>query len=130
MVFKSIIHRKSFDFGVRILRTCRSLQKERHNVIAHQLLKSGTSIGANVNEATAGQSRKDFLHKMSIASKEARETVYWLELLKAAEVSSVDLTEMLELAAELDRILTAIVKTTSNTLNSELRPQNSELPHG
>ena len=105
-----------------------SLQKERQFVIANQLLKSGTSIGANVNEATAGQSRKDFLSKMSIASKEARETVYWLELLTAARVSSVDLSDALTKANEIDRILTAIVKTTSQTLNnSELRPQNSEL---
>ena len=128
MVFKSIIHHKSFDFAVEIVRACMSLQKERQFVIANQLLKSGTSIGANVNEATAGQSRKDFLSKMSIASKEARETVYWLELLTAARVSSVDLSDALTKANEIDRILTAIVKTTSQTLNnSELRPQNSEL---
>lgn len=122
MVQKSIIQQKSFDFAVRILKLCRSLQKERHYVISHQLLKSGTSIGANVNEASAGQSRRDFLSKMTIASKEARETVYWLEVFKASNISSINVEEEIGFANEIDRILNAIVKTTSQSIsNSELR---------
>jgi four helix bundle protein len=76
------------------------------------LLRSGTSIGANVEEASAGQSRKDFLAKMSIASKEARETKYWLRLLQKSKLVDIDVTNELAKIDELIRILTAIVKTT------------------
>jgi four helix bundle protein len=85
-------------------------------VLSKQLLRSGTSIGANVREASAGQSRKDFLHKMSIASKEARETIYWLELLQSTELTEIDISALLKEALEIDRILSAIVKTTSGSL--------------
>lgn len=84
-------------------------------MLSRQLLKSGTSIGANVEEALAGQSRADFVAKMSIASKEAREANYWLRLLKDSEMSCQDqLTVLLAESAELINILTAIVKTTQN----------------
>jgi four helix bundle protein len=79
-------------------------------------LRSGTSIGANVEEASAGQSRKDFLAKMSIASKEARETQYWLRLLQASQIVNVDVKEQLNHVDELIRILTSIVKTTGEKL--------------
>ncbi len=79
-------------------------------MISRQLLRSGTSIGANVEEAHAGQSRSDFIAKMSIASKEARETNYWLRLLQASELTSIDVTAELEQSYELCRILTAILK--------------------
>jgi four helix bundle protein len=82
-------------------------------VISRQLLRSGTSIGANVAEATAGQSRRDFLAKMSIASKEARETKYWLQLLDESDLAPVDVSDELRDVEELIRILTSIVKTTS-----------------
>ena len=74
---------------------------------------SGTSIGANVEEAGAGQRRKDFLAKMSIASKEARETGYWLRLLQESRLTSHPVTAELNHVDELIRILTSIVKTTS-----------------
>ena len=79
-------------------------------------MRSGTSIGANVEEASAGQSRKDFLAKMSIASKEARETQYWLRLLQASQIVNVDVKEQLNHVDELIRILTSIVKTTGEKL--------------
>ena len=83
---KSIIKQKSYDFALEIIAMCTQLRDKRHFEISSQLLRSGTSIGANVEEALAGQSRKDFFAKMSIASKEARETNYWLRLIRDAGI--------------------------------------------
>jgi len=80
--------------------------------MANQLLRSGTSIGANVEEAQAGQSKADFIAKMSIARKEARETYYWIRLLKKSEIiTESQLSGILKEADVIIRILTAIVKT-------------------
>ncbi len=85
--------------------------------MSNQLLRSGTSIGANVNEAIQGQSRKDFLHKMSIALKEAAETEYWIKLLFASDYLNKEESEvMLKNCQELIKLLTTIVKTTRNNL--------------
>ena len=108
----SIIQKKSFEFALVIIRLYQKLQEKREYVISKQLLRSGTSIGANVEEATAGQSRRDFLSKMSIASKEARETHYWLRLLQASNLVDIDVSQELKHSDELIRILTSIVKTT------------------
>lgn len=78
----SNIQSKAFDFAVRVVRLYQYLIKQHKEfVLSKQLLRSGTSIGANINEAQAGQSRADFVAKMCIASKESREARYWLELL-------------------------------------------------
>jgi four helix bundle protein len=107
---------KSFDFALAIIQLFTKLQDRREYVLSKQLLRSGTSIGANVEEAVAASSRRDILHKMTIASKEARETVYWLRLLDASDlVSDVDVQIQLDQATELVRLLTAIVKTTKET---------------
>lgn len=108
------ITERSFSFSVRIVRLCRFLEKQGRvsRTLADQLLRSGTSIGANVEEAQAGQSKADFIAKMSIARKEARETHYWLRLLKESEiVPDSQLFEIIKEADEIIRILTAIVKT-------------------
>lgn len=105
------IQLKSFEFGVKMIRLSKRLKENLDFVISNQLLRSGTSIGANVEEALAGQSRKDFISKMAIASKEARETRYWLRLLQASKVNDIDYSEYLKLIDEIIRILTAIVKT-------------------
>ena len=106
---------KSFDFAVRVVRLYQYLRKHRNEyVLAKQLLRSGTSIGANVNEAQAGQSKADFIAKMSIASKEARETRYWLALLCEANYLSKaepHVKSLLEQSEELIKLLTSIVKT-------------------
>lgn len=73
---ESLIQKKSFEFSLEIIRLYKRLQIQREFVLSNQLLRSGTSIGANVEEASAGQSRKDFVAKMCIAAKEARETRY------------------------------------------------------
>lgn len=110
---ESIIQQKSFKFALDIIVLYRKLKDRGEYVLSKQLLRSGTSIEANVEEATAAQSRKDFLSKMSIASKEARETRYWLRLLQASQLVDVDLSQELTHVNELIRILTSIVKTTS-----------------
>ena len=110
----NLVQQKSFDFALRIIKLYSSLQEQREYVLSRQLLRSGTSIGANVTEAGAGQSRRDFLSKMSIASKEARETKYWLLLLNESELAQMDSGELRDVE-ELIRILTSIVKTTANT---------------
>lgn len=104
---------KSFEFALRMIELSRQLRAQREFVLSDQLLRAGTSIGAQVEEAQAGQSRKDFLSKMAIASKEARETRYWLRLIKASKVAGVDVNGELKQVDELIRIITAIVKTTS-----------------
>ena len=101
---------------MRIIKLCLWLRDNKHYEISNQLLRSGTSIGANVEEALAGHSRKDFLHKITIASKEARETNYWLRLLRDSEIltdkQSRSITEESE---ELLKILTSIIKTIKNS---------------
>lgn len=109
----SVIRQKSFEFALTIIELYQKLQERHEYVISRQLLRSGTSIGANVEEATAAQSRRDFLSKMAIASKEARETKYWLLLLQKSRLADIDVTTHLSQVEELIRILTAIVKTTS-----------------
>ena len=92
------------------------VQATNEYVISKQLLRSGTSIGANIEEATAAQSKKDFLHKMSIASKEARETSYWLRLLKDSNLINFSIDEYLNEINQMIKIITKIVKTTSENL--------------
>lgn len=108
----NIIQSKSFDFALLVIGKYKKLIAEKEYVISRQLLKSGTSIGANVEEATAAQSRKDFISKMSIASKEARETKYWLRLLQKSNLTQMDLSDCLTDIDEIVRILTSIVMTT------------------
>jgi four helix bundle protein len=119
MVQQSIIQIKSFSFALDIIKLYMQLQDEREWVLSKQLLRSGTAIGANVEEATGGQSKKDFLSKMSIASKEARETVYWLKLLKESDLTKLDVSEYLAKSQELVRILASIVKTMENKLRTK-----------
>ena len=119
MVQKSIIQVKSFGFALDIIKLYMQLQEEREYVISKQLLRSGTSIGANIEEATAGQSTKDFVHKMSIASKEARETVYWLRLLQESDLTKINVSSHIDNAFELVRILAAIVKTSESKLRTK-----------
>jgi four helix bundle protein len=124
---KSIIHEKSFQFALEVIELYKKLQAEREYVLSKQLLRSGTSIGANIEEALAGQSRKDFLSKMSVASKEARETRYWLSLLQKSKLAKVELSSAIKCNEELIRILTSIVKTTAESpaiQNSKLKTQN------
>ncbi len=108
---KSIVAEKSFDFALKIIDLYMRLKAKNEFVLSRQLVRSGTSIGANIEEALAGYSEKDFAAKMSISSKEARETNYWLRLLDASPHFKLDMKELLNDSEELIKILTAIVKT-------------------
>ena len=109
----------TFRFATRIVKLSRYLQQHhKEYVLSKQILRSGTSIGANVNEAQAAQSHKDFLHKMAVASKEARETLYWLRLLMETEyldASHVSVQSLNDELHSINKILVSIVKTTSKT---------------
>jgi four helix bundle protein len=113
----NVIRDKSYAFALEIVGLCSALEKRREFNLSRQLFRSGTSIGANIEEAQAAQSRADFVSKMSIASKEARETHYWLRILRdsvllpEAERQEV-LGTTVEECEEIVRILTSIVKTT------------------
>ena len=115
---ENIVLEKSFQFSLKIIELYKHLIEEKEYVISKQLLRSGTSIGANVNEATAAQTKKDFATKMSIASKEARETQYWLLLLKESQIIEKNYDEYLTDINELIKLLTAIVKTTQTNLKN------------
>lgn len=106
---------RTFAFALRVVKLCRSLEEGRkvHRALVNQLIRSGTSVGANVEEAQAGQSRADFLSKISIACKEARETHYWLRLIAASDDSlAKNMSGVIQEANELVSILTSIIKTT------------------
>ncbi|RSC94919.1 four helix bundle protein [Tenacibaculum singaporense] len=113
---ESIVQGKSFQFSLKIISLYKKLQQEKEFIISKQLLRSGTSIGANIEEALASQSKRDFISKMSISSKEARETKYWLRLLKESDLTNIDVTDILSDIHELIRLLTAIVKTSQQNL--------------
>lgn len=104
---KITIKDKSYAFALQIIPLCRELTARNEFVLSKQLLKSGTSIGANVAEASAGQSKADFIAKMAIASKQARETKYWLSLLRDSKIIESKLVEpLLSEAKELNKMLT------------------------
>ena len=113
----NIIKEMSYQFALEVIRLYKALQVQNEYVLSKQLVRAGTSIGANVEEATAAQSRKDFVSKMSIASKEARETKYWLRLLKDSKIcEKIDFSGALEKSDEIINLLTSIVKTTKQNL--------------
>jgi four helix bundle protein len=104
--------KRLFAFALKIIRLCQELQNKPGvgRMVSYQLLKAGTSIGANYEEAQAGQSRADFISKNSICLKEARETSYWLRLLAAAEIVSLDsLGDLLDESEQLTKIFGSIV---------------------
>jgi four helix bundle protein len=110
---KNIIQEKAFDFALEMIRLYKVLLNQKEYVLSKQLLRSATSIGANVEEAQAAQTKKDFVAKITIASKEARETRYWLKLLSASQFIQYDYTAHLASIDEIIRILTAICKTSN-----------------
>jgi len=115
---KSIIVTKSYQFALKIIELYKFLSYEKKEyVLSKQILKSGTSIGANVEEAQAAISKRDFISKISIASKEARETHYWLRLLKDSNYLLSKYNPLLDECEELKRILISIIKTSQENLN-------------
>ena len=116
----NVIHTKSLDFAVRIVRLGRHLQDECHEyIISKQIIRSGTSIGANVRESHNAHSSADFISKLTIALKEADETQFWLEVLKRSDIIGNKMYESLNTDVnELIAILTSIIKTTKTKKNN------------
>ncbi len=110
---KNLIQEKSFEFAVSIIKYYKQLKTQNEFAIANQLLRSGTSIGANVEEALGGSSKKDFINKMTISLKEARESKYWLRLIIESDIDK-NITHLLADANSLVNILSKIVKTSKN----------------
>jgi four helix bundle protein len=128
---ESIVKNKSYDFALRIIKLYLFLTDKKHFEIANQIVRAGTGLGANIEEALAGFSKKDFTAKMSIASKEARETHYWLRLIRDSGLVGINQVKYLVSESEaLVKILTSIVKTSSTagkitTKNQKLKTKNS-----
>lgn len=116
MAINSIVGEKSLEFGKRIAKCYRHLNdKKKETIMSKQLLRSGTSIGANTRESKNAQSRMDFLSKLNIALKEADETEYWLDLLHATNYLDDKLYDSLNSdCTELIKMLTATIKTLKN----------------
>lgn len=115
--YGNVVLEKSFNFGVRILKLYRFLLKQDHSLepILKQILRSGTSIGANITEAQNAPSIKDFINKLNIALKEARESEYWLNLFKASDIIDEKSFKILQLdCKELIKLLIAIIKTSKS----------------
>ena len=108
---KSVVKEKSFAFALRIIELYKFLIEHREFVISRQLLKSGTSPGANIEEAEGAYSKREFTAKMSIALKEIREARYWLTLLQYSQLVPYDYQSYIDDASEIIAILTKIVKT-------------------
>jgi len=111
---ESIIAGKAYAFALEIVKAFKLLTNERKEyVLSKQLLRSGTSIGANINEAIAGQSKRDFIYKLNIALKEARETNYWLNLLKDGEYLNLkEFDTLIKSCNEIIKVLSSIIITT------------------
>lgn len=113
----NIIAVKTFEFSLGIINLYTQLKKENEFIISKQLLRCGTSIGANVEEAIAAQSKKDFISKMAIASKEARETKYWLRLLDKSELTQIPVNNYLTDIEHIINIITKIIKTSQESVS-------------
>ena len=117
---ENIIIRKTFSFALRIIKLYNFLRsKENEFILSKQILKSGTSIGANVEEAEGGQSKPDFICKIQIALKEARETNYWLRLVSQAKiVSEKDVDFFIKESDEILRVISQIIINSQNNSKS------------
>lgn len=117
--YGNVVLEKSFNFSIRIVKLYRFLLKEDRSLepILKQILRSGTSIGANITEAQNAPSTKDFINKLNISLKEARESEYWLNLFNASDIINNKSYESLKTdCKELIKLLTAIIKSAKNNL--------------
>jgi four helix bundle protein len=119
MKSENAVQQKSYAFALRIVKAYRYLAEEKKEfVLSKQLLRSGTSVGANVEEAIGGQTKKDFFAKLNIAYKEARETMYWLRLLKDSGIlNEKESDSLMKDCDELLKIIGTIIKTMKVKLN-------------
>ena len=115
---KSVLKDKSYKFALRIVKLYKFIvANKKEYLLSKQILRSGTSIGANIEEARQGQSKADFVHKLSIAQKEAFETGYWLRLLRDTEyLTKAQADSLIADCAELQKMLTASIKTVKSSM--------------
>ena len=106
----------SFDFALRIISFSEKLEENKKYAIAKQIIRSGTSIGANISEAQNSESRADFIHKLKIAAKEAEETEYWLLLCKYSDAYPFN-EELLNMIIEIKKLLTSIINSSKKMMN-------------
>jgi four helix bundle protein len=106
----------SFEFALNIIKYCEELESIKKYVLAKQMLKSGTSIGANIREAQNSESKQDFIHKLKIAAKETNETEYWILLCQKSE-SYPSPNELLLQIKSIEKLLNTIIATTKRNLN-------------
>ena len=114
----SVLYEKAFKFSIKAIKVSKELQANNEYVMSKQLLKSATSIGANIKESKYAQSKKDFIAKMSISLKEAGETEYWLELF--IETNLIDIAigkKLLKQLAEIIKMLVSSIKTAKENIN-------------
>lgn len=116
MMYNGPVYDKSFEFALMTLELSKKLKSFKEFDLASQLLRSGTSIGVNVNEGGAAVSKKDFVNKMSIALKEARKSWYWLRLLKESKTIEINVEQNIDRCIELVKILISIIKTTQSKI--------------
>ena len=112
---ENIIKTKSYQFALDVVKVCQALTERKEYLLSKQLLRSGTSIGANIEEAMHAQTTSDFIHKLSIAQKESSETNYWIRLLTDSAIVDAELgDDLLMKCDEIQRIIAAILKTTKS----------------
>ncbi|MDX5422771.1 MAG: four helix bundle protein [Hymenobacteraceae bacterium] len=117
---ENVVAEKSYAFALRMVKLYKHLSLEKKEfILSKQVLRSGTSVGANIEEAIAASSKADFINKLNIAAKETRETIYWLRLLKDSDfITKSSFGSVHQDAVELKKILSSILLTTKSTHNS------------
>jgi len=117
---ESILSEKAYKFALRMIKLYEYMKREHQEyILSKQILRSGTSIGANIEESVHAQSKTDFIHKLAVAQKEASETNYWLRLLRDSSYLTDKLSESLvNDCEELQKLLTASIKTAKSNLNN------------
>jgi four helix bundle protein len=112
---ENILKDKSYNFALETIKVCRDLQFKNELILSRQLIRSATSVGANIREANNAQSKADFIHKLSISLKECDESQYWLELLKdSLYIENSVFDKLHSEAIQIHRLLTRIILTTKN----------------
>ena len=115
---ENLIVAKSFDFALKVIHLYKIMVQKNEYVLSKQMLRSGTSIGANIEEAVSAHSTKDFIARMIIALKEARETRYWLRLIDKGKLIHEEISSYINESEDIIHILTAIVNTTKKKLSA------------
>lgn len=116
---KNLIVELTLQFAIQIVKYCEVLEENKKFVISKQILRCGTSIGANVREAQNAESKNDFIHKMKIAAKEIDETEYWLEIIKSCESYPQFSTEMINNLKSINLIVSKIISTSKKQIIHE-----------